>query len=79
MDELAAGLKNEIFRALGEAVAKAWSSLPQDLQHRLFEEAVRSQDGAMRSRLAVFLQRQHPRTSDGIKAQAMPEPDSLGG
>jgi hypothetical protein len=79
MDELAAGLKNEIFRALGEAVAKAWSSLPQDLQHRLFEEAVRSQDEAMRPRLAVFLHHQHPRTSDGIKAQAMLEPDSLGG
>jgi hypothetical protein len=79
MDELSAKIKNQVFRALGEAVAKAWSTLPQDVQHRLFEDAVRSQDEAMRPQLAVFLHHRHLSTSDGIKAKAMPEPDSLGG
>ena len=79
MDELSAEIKNQVFRALGEAVVKVWSTLPQDLQQRLFEEAVMSQDGAIRHELAVFLHHQHLRTSDGIKAQATLEPDSLGG
>jgi hypothetical protein len=79
MDELSAEIKNQLLRALGEAVAKAWSTLPQDVQHQLFEEAVRSRDEAIRPRLAVFLHHQHLRTSDGVKAHAMPEPDSLGG
>jgi hypothetical protein len=79
MDELSTELKNQVFRALGEAVAKAWSTLPQDVQHRLFEDAVMSQDEAIRHQLAVFLHHQHLCTSDRIKAHAMLEPDSLGG
>jgi hypothetical protein len=59
MDELSAELKNQVFRALGEAVAKAWSTLPQDVQHRLFEDGVMSKDEAIRHQLAVFLLHQH--------------------
>jgi hypothetical protein len=40
---------------------------------------VTSQGESMRQQLAVFLHHEHPRTTDAIKARAMPEPDSLGG
>jgi len=66
-------------QALGEAVIRLWSRLPQDVQHDLFEQALASQGEALRSQLAVFLHGKHTRTSDSIKARAMPEPDSLGG
>ena len=79
MDDLPAEIKEQVYRALGEAVAKAWSLLPQEVQHRLFEEAVGAHDESIRHRLAVFLHHQHFRTSDGAKARATPEPDSLGG
>ena len=72
-------IQDQIFRALGNAVARAWSQLPQDIQQRLFEEAVVSQGESVRQQLAVFLHHKHQRTSDSIKAQALPEPDSLGG
>jgi hypothetical protein len=65
--------------ALGKAVTAIWSNLPQDVQHELFEHAVAAQDDATRGRLAVFLHAIHFRTTDGIKACAIPEPDSLGG
>jgi class 3 adenylate cyclase len=65
--------------ALGKAVTAIWSNLPQDVQHELFEHAVSAQDDATRERLAVFLHAIHFRTTDGIKARAIPEPDSLGG
>jgi hypothetical protein len=68
-----------LFRALGEAVVKVWSNLPQAVQQKLFEEAVRSHGESMRQQLAVLLHDKHLRTSDAIKAHAMPEPDSLGG
>jgi hypothetical protein len=79
MDELPAEIKEQVYRALGEAVVKIWSRLPQDVQHDLFEGAVASQGEAKRQRLAVFLHGQHSRTSDAAKTRAMPEPDSLGG
>jgi hypothetical protein len=69
----------KLFLILGQAVSKIWSNLPQEVQHRLFDEAISSQDDAMRQRLAVFLHNKHSRTTDGIKARAIPEPDSLGG
>jgi len=72
-------IQDQIFRALGNAVAGAWSQLPQDIQQRLFEEAVVSQGESVRQHLAIFLHHKHQRTSDSIKAQALPEPDSLGG
>jgi hypothetical protein len=68
-----------LFRALGEAVGRIWSTLPQAVQQHIFEEAVMSQGGAMRQRLAVFLHDKHSRTLDSLKERAMPEPDSLGG
>jgi hypothetical protein len=71
--------KDVLVRALGEAVAKIWSNLPQAVQQLLFEEAVMSHGESIRQQLAVFLHDMHSRTSDSIKAHAMPEPDSLGG
>jgi hypothetical protein len=71
--------KDVLFRALGEAAVRIWSNLPQTVQQHLFEEAVRSHGESMRQQLAVFLHGKHSRTSDSIKAQAMQEPDSLGG
>ena len=73
----------ELSRALGEAVVRIWSLLPQEVQHDLFEEAIASRgtdhDTETRSQLAVFLHEKHPRTCASIKASAMIEPDSLGG
>jgi hypothetical protein len=67
-------------RALGEAVIRRWSSLPQQVQHHLFEEAVKSHGESMRSQLAIFLHDKHPRTSDPLgEPREMIEPDSLGG
>jgi hypothetical protein len=65
--------------ALGKSVTAIWGKLPQDVQRELFEHAVSAQDDATRERLAVFLHAIHFRTTDGLKARAMPEPDSLGG
>jgi hypothetical protein len=65
--------------ALGKAVTAIWSNLPQNVQHELFEHAVSAQDEATRERLAVFLHAIHFRTTDALKARAVPEPDSLGG
>jgi hypothetical protein len=41
--------------ALGKAVTKIWSNLPQDVQLELFEHAVSAQDDATRERLAAKL------------------------
>ena len=71
--------KNLLFCALGEAVVRIWSTLPQAVQHRLFDEAITAHGESIRQQLAVFLHHTHSRTLDSIKAQAMPEPDSLGG
>jgi hypothetical protein len=65
--------------ALGKAVTAIWRNLPQDVQHELFEHAVTAQDDATREQLAIFLHAIHFRTTDGIKARAISEPDSLGG
>ena len=55
MDELPIETKEQVFRALGEAVVRIWSRLPQDVQHDLFEGAVVSQGESKRQPLAVFL------------------------
>jgi hypothetical protein len=65
--------------ALGKSVTAIWGKLPQDVQRELFEHAVSAQDDATRERLAVFLHAIHFRTTDELKARAMPEPDSFGG
>jgi len=79
MDGLSSEAREQVFRALGESVARIWSRLPQDIQHHLFEGAVASQGETQRQQIAVFLHGRHARTADGVKARAMPEPDSLGG
>lgn len=55
--------------ALGQAVISAWGDLPQDIQQRLFENAVvaghqTERDESLREQLAIFLHQQHPRTKD---------------
>lgn len=79
MDELPIEAQEQVIGALGRAVGKIWSQLPHDIQQHLFEEAVRSESKSVRQQVAVFLHHNHPRTSDAVKARAMPEPDSLGG
>jgi hypothetical protein len=79
MDELPIAAKERIFRTLGEGVAKCWSGLPQGIQHQLFEAAVRAEGEAVRPALAIFLHHAHARTTDALKAHALPEPDSKGG
>jgi hypothetical protein len=69
----------QLYRALGKAVIRIWSNLPQDIQHRLFEEASTTHGESIRPQLAVLLHEKHSRTTDPIKARAIPEPDSLGG
>ncbi len=74
---------DRISRALGEAVVRIWSGLPQNVQHDIFEQAVAStaasEGPGTRIELATFLHGRHSRTSAGIRASAIPEPDSLGG
>ena len=53
--------------ALGQAVVSAWGELPQEIQQRLFEDAVvaghhTERDESLREQLAVFLHLHHPRT-----------------
>ena len=65
-------------QALGEAVVRIWGLLPADVQQHLFEEAT-SHETETRTELALFLHGKHPRTGASLKANAMIEPDSLGG
>lgn len=71
---------DQLTRALGEAVIRIWSNLPQDVQNHLFQEAITSQGESIRSHLAVFLHDKHSRTADPLgNPRQMTEPDSLGG
>ena len=71
---------DQLSRALGEAVIRIWSNLPQDVQLHLFQEVVTSHGKSIRAQLAVFLHDKHPRTSDPLgNPREMMEPDSLGG
>jgi hypothetical protein len=79
MNELPVEIQDQVYRALGQAVVQVWSNLPQDIQQHLFEAAVLSQGESTRQQLAVFLHEKHLRTTDALKARAMPEPDSMGG
>jgi hypothetical protein len=73
-------MSDELMAALGRAVAAVWGDLPADVQHDLFEAAVRSAGEGARNKLAIFLHLQHPRTLDGDQpARQVAEPDSLGG
>jgi hypothetical protein len=66
-------------QALGDAVLRIWSRLPQQVQHDLFEEALTSEWAGMRAQLATFLHHKHARTVSAVANRAMIEPDSLGG
>jgi hypothetical protein len=77
--ELRAEVTDRLSRALGEAVARSWSALPQDIQQKLFEAAVMAHGEAIRQELAVYLHGKHDRTNDVRQTRAGPEPDSLGG
>jgi hypothetical protein len=68
-----------LFAALGEAVAKVWSDLPQTVQQNIFDQAATSQGETVKHDLAIFLHEKHSRTTDAINRQGVPEPDSLGG
>ena len=59
-------ITGQLTRALGEAVIGLWSNLPQDVQDRLFKEAVASQGESIRSQIAVFLHDKHEGTSDPL-------------
>lgn len=55
------------FLVLGVAAADLWSTLPQELQHTLFERAVvlghkGERDESLREQLAKFLHDHHART-----------------
>ena len=77
--ELPGEATDRLSRALGEAVARSWSDLPQEIQHRLFEAAIIAHGEAIRQELAVYLHGKHDRTSNEGQSRAVPEPDSLGG
>ena len=53
----------------GLAALKLWPDLPRDIQERLFETAVPS-DERIRHDLAVFLHDRHPRTAHPPKPTA---------
>ena len=80
MEPITSVIAEQLTRALGEAVVRIWSNLPQDVQNHLFEETVTSRGESIRPQLAVFLHDKHARTANPLgKPREMPEPDSLGG
>ncbi len=80
MDPIPSVAADQLTHALGEAVIRIWSNLPQDVQNHLFEEAVTARGESIRPQLAVFLHEKHPRTSGPFgKPRETMEPDSLGG
>ena len=76
---LPADVTDRLSKALGQAMVHCWSRLPRDVQHDLFEAAVRSEGEAIRQQLAIYLHGTHARTIGSLQARAMTEPDSLGG
>jgi len=55
---------------LGQAVIDVWGGLPQDIQQKLFEQAVLvgpGNDENLRERLARFLHDHHRRTAAATK------------
>jgi hypothetical protein len=59
---------DRLSRVLGRAVIAAWSDLPQNVQHDLFERAVAlghkgERDESLREELAQFLHDHHKRTA----------------
>lgn len=70
---------DRLVSALGHAVGEIWGDLSTEVQHDLFEAAVRSAGEDAREKLAVFLHARHPRTTESARRREVPEPDSLGG
>jgi hypothetical protein len=80
VDTIPRDTADQLTRALGEAVVRIWSNLPQDVQHHLFEAAITSKGETIRPQLTVFLDDEHRRTSDPLgNPREMIEPNSLGG
>jgi hypothetical protein len=77
--ELSHDVIERLCSALGQAVGRQWSRLPQDLQQDLFELAVASEGESIRQPLAIFLHGKHWRTMNAVHSRAIPNPDSLGG
>ena len=71
-------INRHLSQSLGDAVVRIWGLLPVEVQQQLFEEAS-THHSETRSQLALFLHGKHPRTCASLKANAMIEPDSLGG
>jgi hypothetical protein len=53
--ELSAEAIAKLSCAVGQAVAQCWSRLPQEIQHELFEAAVKSEGEIIRQQLVVYL------------------------
>lgn len=79
MNSLSKNAPGLFTQALGDAVVRLWSRLPQHFQQQLFEAALTAEHAGMRAQLATFLHEHHTRTTNGVAAKAMIEPDSLGG
>src|SRR6266851_9632757 len=62
MEAISSTAAEELTHALGHAVVRLWSSLPQDVQQHLFQAAVTSHGESIRPQLAIFLHDKHPRT-----------------
>jgi hypothetical protein len=54
---------------VGQAALQLWPDLPRDIQERLFEQAVAT-DEALRHELALYLHEHHPRTAHPPKPTA---------
>jgi hypothetical protein len=66
-DQVVNDVAARYFLVLGAAAADLWSTLPQELQHALFERAVvlghqGEPDESLREQLAKFLHDHHART-----------------
>src|SRR5260370_7671014 len=71
-------ITEQLTRALGEAVVRVWSNLPQGVQNHLFQEAVMSQGESIRSLLAVLLRDNHSPTADPFDTPPhFPNPSTL--
>src|SRR6267142_2203849 len=57
--ELSTEAAEKLSRALGQAVARCWSSLPQEIQHKLFEAAVTAHGENDSAGAAVYLHGKH--------------------
>ena len=53
MEAISSTAAEQLTRALGHAVVRIWSSLPQDVQQHLFQAAVTSHGESIRPQLAI--------------------------